>query len=295
MTYRVLAIDDEPANLLMIEEYLSGGHYAVTTHPSAEDGLAALRAGERYDAILLDRMMPGMGGIGFMREIARAEEWKGIPVIMQTAAASPAEVSEGLAAGVYYYLTKPYKKSTLLPILERALRDTGFRSQVEERAARTRDALANLRSGRFAFRTLEDVDNVSSLVGSAFADPVGPTLALRELMLNAVEHGNLGVTYDEKSALNARGEWEAELRRRLVQPGLREREASLAFARDDGGIEIAIEDCGPGFDWQRYLEIDPSRAFDSHGRGIAIARTVAFDEVAYVAPGNRVVCRKRFG
>lgn len=295
MTYRVLAIDDEPANLLMIEEYLSGESYAVSTQPCAEDGLAALRAGERYDAILLDRMMPGMGGMGFMREVARTKAWSEIPVIMQTAAASPAEVSEGLAAGVYYYLTKPYKRSTLLPILERALRDTGFRAKVEENAARTRDALARLRSGRFAFRTLEEVDSVSTLVGSAFADPVGPTLALRELMLNAVEHGNLGITYDEKSALNARGEWASELRRRLEQPGLREHEATLSFVRDEAGIEIVIEDRGPGFAWERFLEVDPARAFDSHGRGIAIARTVAFDELAYVAPGNKVVCRKRFG
>lgn len=44
---------------------------------------------------------------------------------------------------------------------------------------------------------------------------------------------------------------------------------------------MTITDQGEGFAWERYLEMDPSRAFDTHGRGIAMARMISFDSVEY--------------
>jgi hypothetical protein len=45
---------------------------------------------------------------------------------------------------------------------------------------------------------------------------------------------------------------------------------------------------GQGFDWGRYLEFDPERAFDPNGRGIALARSLAFASVTYIDNGNVV-------
>jgi hypothetical protein len=44
-----------------------------------------------------------------------------------------------------------------------------------------------------------------------------------------------------------------------------------------------------GFDWQKYLEISPERAYDPNGRGIAMARMISFDSVEYRGLGNEVV------
>ena len=49
-----------------------------------------------------------------------------------------------------------------------------------------------------------------------------------------------------------------------------------------------IKDQGAGFDWVRYLDIDPERLFDSHGRGIAMSRQLAFDSLDYLGAGNEV-------
>ncbi|HNJ05855.1 MAG TPA: hypothetical protein PLB73_16460, partial [Leptospiraceae bacterium] len=49
-----------------------------------------------------------------------------------------------------------------------------------------------------------------------------------------------------------------------------------------------IEDQGEGFDFDMFLSLTPERAFSEHGRGIAIARYLCFDELDYVAPGNKV-------
>lgn len=67
---RILAVDDEPFNLEIIEEYLEVDGYEIHT---AEDGLEAWsileQGANRYDAILLDRMMPQMDGMAVLARI----------------------------------------------------------------------------------------------------------------------------------------------------------------------------------------------------------------------------------
>jgi anti-sigma regulatory factor (Ser/Thr protein kinase) len=64
----------------------------------------------------------------------------------------------------------------------------------------------------------------------------------------------------------------------------------VTFIRREEAIDITVTDQGPGFDWQAYLTLDESRAFDSHGRGIAMARMLSFDKLEYRGCGNQVVC-----
>jgi hypothetical protein len=54
---------------------------------------------------------------------------------------------------------------------------------------------------------------------------------------------------------------------------------------------MTIQDEGDGFDWQKYLDFDPERAFDPHGRGIAMARMMSFDALEYQGKGNTVVLK----
>jgi hypothetical protein len=113
-------------------------------------------------------------------------------------------------------------------------------------------------------------------------------LGLTELMVNAVEHGNLGITYREKSALNEKGNWRDEVDRRLALPENADRFATICMRRAADGISFTILDRGDGFDWQSYLEMCPERAFDSHGRGIAMSRMLSFTSVEYSGNGNTV-------
>lgn len=52
------------------------------------------------------------------------------------------------------------------------------------------------------------------------------------------------------------------------------------------GVIVAV--MGEGFNWKKYLDIDPSRATDNHGRGIAQARAISFDEITFNTKGNKV-------
>jgi CheY-like chemotaxis protein/anti-sigma regulatory factor (Ser/Thr protein kinase) len=294
MSQTIIAIDDEPHNLLLIETFLKDTGYQVEYFAGGEEALRYLlqQPAGAVDAVLLDRMMPGMDGMSFMRKLKKLHNHAAIPVIMQTAAADPAEIAEGIAAGVYYYLTKPYGREVLTAILARALSDQSFHKGLAKTVSQMTAALERMETMRLSFKTFEDVRVISFFLASLFPDPGSARLGITELMLNAVEHGNLGITYAEKSALIEQGKLQAEIERRLKLPSNRGKHANVQFEREPHTLTLIIEDQGAGFDWQSFFGLDPARALDAHGRGIAMSRMVSFDEVAYAAPGNKVVCRK---
>jgi CheY-like chemotaxis protein len=294
MSPTILAIDDEPHNLMLIESYLESTGYHVEYFNGAAEALLYLRprpAGAA-DAILLDRMMPGMDGMAFMRELKKLRDHASIPVIMQTAAVGPDEIAEGISAGAYYYLPKPYSREVLTAIVARALSDHAFHKGLEKTVVQMTAALERIETLRLSFRSLEDVRVISFFLASLFPDPGSARLGITELMLNAVEHGNLGISYAEKSELIERGTWHTEVERRLELPANGGKYATATLERLQGAISLTIEDQGAGFDWQSYSSLDPVRALDAHGRGIVMSRMVSFDEVVYAVPGNKVVCRK---
>jgi CheY-like chemotaxis protein len=293
MTYNILAIDDEQPNLLMLEEYLSDSHYEVTSVQSAKEGLSLLESGQKFNAILLDRMMPEMAGMEFLEKIKGDDRFKNIPVVMQTAAAAQDQIAEGIAAGVFYYLTKPFKKNVLISVLESALKDFSVYDDIKSQLEQANAALTRLDGCNFSFQTLDDVTNIALYLANLYPDPEASIMGLKELMINAVEHGNLGITYDDKSELNLKGEWIDEVEKRLSLPEYKEKFAKAYFTKENDQVVLILEDQGTGFDWKKYMEMDPDRATDNHGRGIAMSNIMSFDEVEYVAPGNKVICRKK--
>ena len=286
----VLVVDDEIFNLEILSEYLSDEGYNVV---SAEDGSKAWAllegAPERFDVVLLDRMMPHMNGMEVLERIKGHPQLNMLPVVMQTAKAAPQDILEGLEAGAYYYLTKPFDKETMLAIVKTAVVDYKAYRTLQEEAAKTTQALSLMTQGQFAFRTLDEARDLAALLANAGPHAGKAVLGLSELLINGVEHGNLGITYEEKSELNETGTWEAEVLRRLALPENAEKRVTVSFECEGGEMRFLISDQGKGFDWASYLEISPERAFDNHGRGIAMARMVSFDRVEYLGNGNQVL------
>ena len=98
---------------------------------------------------------------------------------------------------------------------------------------------------------------------------------------------------DPRQRLELRRRRAVQIERRLRDRDYAERFATLELERRADRVEFTITDMGAGFDWHAYLELHPSRVMDLHGRGIAIARRVCFEELRYQGWGNVVTAVKR--
>lgn len=288
---RVLAVDDKETNLVLLAGMLESEGYQVET---ATDGIEALNLlalkANHFQAVLLDRIMPNMDGLDVLKKMKTDSRFQNIPVIMQTAANATNEIQEGIQAGAYYYLTKPYQKKILVSIVQAAIKDYATYQDLQRELRQTAQTWHLLQSGIFRFRTLEEARHLGSLLANGCPDPNRAILGLAEVLVNAVEHGNLGISYAEKSGLEEQDQVDNEIERRLTLPENAHKYVEVTFVRREHAIEITVTDQGPGFDWQSYLTLDENRAFDSHGRGIAMARMLSFDKLEYRGCGNQVVC-----
>lgn len=291
---RILIVDDMEMERELLRERLAPLGYEVETAVDGQEAWECLeRSPEAYRVIILDRMMPRLDGLSLMHRIGEHDELSSTPVIFQTAAGDKDEIREGIDAGCYYYLVKPYPAEVLLSIVRAALSDRERREAFQTEVRDGKRALSTLTNATFVYRTIQEAAELSILLAWAFPDPEKQVIGLSEILINAVEHGNLGIGYDDKTTLNATGQLEQEIERRLELDENRDKRVQVEMVRGAEEIRVTVRDEGPGFDWQRFLTIDPERAFDTHGRGIAMAKMLAFDELEYRGRGNEVVATVR--
>src|ERR1041384_6909854 len=283
----ILVVDDDPGIRLLIETILRREGYSIIT---AEDGMKAKamieRKRETFSSILLDWNMPEMTGIELLRWIKEQPELENPPVIMQTALDSPERIREGIDAGAYYYLVKPFDEMLLVSIVKGAVSDFGFKNSLLGRVKESENPFKLLTEGRFRFKTLADGEYLAVRIASACPVPE-EALMISELITNAVEHGNLAITYDEKTKLVEDGALLSEVERRLALPEFASRNVELSLSKSPDKLIVTIEDQGKGFDYKKYLDFDETRVFDNHGRGIAMSRSALGLE--YVGAGNKVI------
>ncbi len=112
-TARILVVDDQPSNIQIVGAVLGGlGHEIIP----AADGPTALRrvALRSPDLILLDMLMPGMGGCEVCRQLKENSDWKDIPVIFLSAADDKDLIVRALDSGGVDYITKPFNHAELI-------------------------------------------------------------------------------------------------------------------------------------------------------------------------------------
>ena len=126
--YTLLCVEDNPANLLLIEKLVA--HRPDIRLLSARDGNRGIEIARarKPDAILMDINLPGISGIVAMRILAQDPATATIPVIALSANAMPHDVGKGLEAGFFRYLTKPIKVDEFMETLDVALKLSKARS-----------------------------------------------------------------------------------------------------------------------------------------------------------------------
>jgi len=117
---RILVVDDDPQIRRVMRVTLTGQSYEVDDAKDGEAALEKLRGG-RFDLVLLDMNMPGMGGLETCRLIRGQSD---VGIIMLTVRDTETDKVEALDAGADDYVTKPYNPPELLARIRAALRRT---------------------------------------------------------------------------------------------------------------------------------------------------------------------------
>jgi anti-sigma regulatory factor (Ser/Thr protein kinase) len=141
-------------------------------------------------------------------------------------------------------------------------------------------------------QTLYQAQTVSLYLSQLFPKPEQTMLGINELLLNAIEHGNLGISYAEKTQMQKENTWLAEIERRLTLPEYQDKwvDVSYEYLADQQQIMLTIRDAGQGFDWRTQYNNLQNHNTSTHGRGMLMAKNFSFDEMYYSDPGNIVVC-----
>ena len=157
---RILAVDDQPANLRTLAALLSRVGYEVTTAPNGDEALAL--AAERVpDLILLDMMMPARDGFAVLAEIRQRPSLQDVPVMFLTAAQDRELLLRAFDGGAVDYVTKPFLPEELLA---RVHAHVGLKL--------TRDRLARVARERQELVNLVAHDLKNPLTGVLFASDV---------------------------------------------------------------------------------------------------------------------------
>jgi two-component system alkaline phosphatase synthesis response regulator PhoP len=114
----VLVVDDEPAIVEIVRDYLADAGYRVSTARSGDEALRQTRS-IRPDLIVLDLGLPGIDGLDITRTIRQSS---GVPIIMLTARSDEADRVVGLELGADDYLVKPFSPRELLARVRAVLR-----------------------------------------------------------------------------------------------------------------------------------------------------------------------------
>jgi len=119
MNSRILLVEDEPGLVLTLSDLLAAENYTVE---SARDGITGLTraAGEPFDLVILDVMLPGKNGFDVCRDLR--QQGKDVPVLMLTAKSQLTDRVVGLKLGADDYLIKPFEPEELLARVEALLR-----------------------------------------------------------------------------------------------------------------------------------------------------------------------------
>ncbi|UCF63389.1 MAG: response regulator [bacterium] len=294
---KILVVDDEELIIQLLSDYLSDLGYQVETAYSSEEVLDKLNDGFDFDLVLSDINLPGKSGIELLRIIKELKT--DIPVVLLTGLKTLDNAISAVKNGAADYITKPFELKSVRQVVERILKKQHrihWKEQIFEH-------LKYLKY-YFQFRTSEFDPGILSKEIASMLKKIQFThlaeidqyeLAINEVLVNAMEHGNLELPSQTKgNDFSKKSKFEELREKRLNDPVYCQRSIYVVFEADKEVFSLTVRDEGPGFDWKKYFNsahVIKSVNTEIFGRGFKIIQHIS-DEIHFNDSGNTITVIK---
>jgi YesN/AraC family two-component response regulator len=290
---KILIVEDDYGSREYLLNLIQLEGYDVRAAINGEEGLAAYKEFDP-DIIISDIQMPVMDGLQ-MLNILRQDKSDTI-FIITTAFGSEDYAIDALRLGANNYLKKPIKRKSLIGLIDK------YKLIVEShKLAKTAEGKLLKKDITLEFRT--DINHIPAIISQLISEInfylddseiTNIELGLDELITNSMEHGNMGISFEEKVEASNNNTMLQLYAEKLKNKKLARRKIKVKFKLRPKYCEWIITDEGDGFDWR--LIPDPTKGaqlMELNGRGIFITHFL-FDEMEYLDKGNKLRVRKNF-
>lgn len=289
----VLVVDDAAVDRKLVAGLLSKqADLHVELASTADEALARLEQ-IQPTLIVTDLVMPGMTGLELVAQVvARHPE---IPVILMTGKGSEEIAVQALEAGAASYVPKAALHQHLLPTVQDVL------DMVRQRHSHAQ-LMGCLKRGQFNFTLANDAALIPSLITyvQSLLSTIGlcdegnlirVCIALEEALRNALFHGNLELTSEQREGDAT--EYQRLIEERLEREPFAGRKLHVTVDVSPHQGRFSVRDEGPGFDPRNLPDpTEPANLEKVSGRGLLLMRTF-MDEVTFNETGNQVTMVKR--
>ncbi len=269
----ILIVDDNPENLSVLFEYLSGPGFTVLVAQNGEDAIELIK--ENTPAIiLLDILMPGIDGFETCKRLKENSETKDIPVIFMTALSDTVDKVRGFEAGAVDYITKPFQYEEVLARVRAHLTIQNLKKDLQMKNRELEESLERER------RLMEDLRlNLSISLPHELRTPLNAILGFSEFLTDP-----LRLPEPNKIAEYGNEIYESGLRlHRLV-------ENSLVYAQ----LKLLKYASGNGRTWQSDTSVDSKCLITSVVQRIAEDARRQEDMTLELADANILISMKNF-
>ena len=283
---KILIVDDNETNRICGEMNLKR-FIKYSNVDSADDGTTAIEYLTKNldtDIVFIDRMMLKMNGIPMIQKMNENPQFKHMISIFQTGEVSLAEKQECIDNNSLYLLQKPYdhKEQGIITDVLAALIRARRRMKAKIDLGKKTD------SNNFTLKTFAEAEDVAVALALHYPDPEKVFEVIYELLLNSIEHGNLGLGYTIKNNMATYADYVKEIEIREKDPKNASKVVTTTIHHEGNKIILTIKDDGNGFEMSKFPEFSSSVIREHNGRGIYKAKKV-FDNLEYQNGGNHVV------
>lgn len=290
---KILIVEEDFISRKYLSDLLSFSGFECYTAHNAAEGLD-LYSKVMPSVVVCSLTMHGISGLEFVKNLK--QKYPFANVVFTASKSSENLVIQALRLGAVGYIKKPVQDSEILPLLE----------SIDKRIidlSNPKDNYGSLSSGNltFVFNTeygapSRIVDRLMSELGDFFGeeDQLDIAVGLSELVTNAIEHGNLNISYQEKQKVAFDDRLDELYHNRLANNNLAKRKVTVKYEFSPQSCSWTIADEGDGFDCNAVPDPTLNENIGNFsGRGIFITRQF-FDSLEYLGKGNVVkVVKKR--